>query len=322
MKNHRYIPPSPDPVKVQLSGIPKGYLGTKKTLENIQKLILRGAKDFFVRQKAIDILLENQIKPKDYSGEINALFQWVQQNIRYTKDIYRVELLHTPRRMLELRAGDCDDMAILLGSMLESIGHPIRLVIMGPDSSKPKFFSHIYLEVNLRGRWIPLDATMSFPMGWAPKARVKEIASLDHARSQKSLSSGIGAFEEDDQSHSWLAKLFVDFYHEGLKAGDQRIQKIILILKDKGIFTQKPRLQLILGRMLRQGVEDGRRGLAAKWLFHLLRQNKVLTKESTDRIQAQLQFLQSKNNRSYRLQEMRLNRGLNITSLGQVKECG
>ncbi len=71
--------------------------------------------------------------PKDYLGEIQALFEWVQKNVRYTKDPYRVEVLHSARRMLELRAGDCDDMTILLAAMLEAIGHPTRLVIIGPD---------------------------------------------------------------------------------------------------------------------------------------------------------------------------------------------
>src|SRR5437867_13039160 len=40
----------------------------------------------------------------DRFGEVSALFRWVRQHIRYTRDIYRVELLHTARRMLELRA--------------------------------------------------------------------------------------------------------------------------------------------------------------------------------------------------------------------------
>ena len=41
--------------------------------------------------------------PKDRFGEVRSLFDWVRRNVRYTRDIFRVELLHTPRRMLELR---------------------------------------------------------------------------------------------------------------------------------------------------------------------------------------------------------------------------
>jgi hypothetical protein len=134
------------------------------------RLIREGAKDFYVRQKAIDELLSRGIAGKDYLGEIRTLFEWVRRNVRYTKDPFRVELLHSPRRMLELRAGDCDDMSILLGAMLESIGHPVRLVLVGPDPADPDLFSHVYLESRHQGRWIALDPTMPHPIGWAPRA--------------------------------------------------------------------------------------------------------------------------------------------------------
>lgn len=138
-------------------------------------LIRAGAKNFFVRQEAIDILIEKGVKPKDYMGEIRALFEWVQQNVRYTKDPFRLEVLHSARRMLELRAGDCDDMAVLLGAMLEAIGHPTRLILVGPDPLQPRLFTHVYLEAYHRGQWIPLDPTMPHPMGWAPRALVKKL---------------------------------------------------------------------------------------------------------------------------------------------------
>ena len=110
------------------------------------------------------------------------MFEWVRRNIRYTRDIFRVELLHTPRRMLELRAGDCDDMSILLGSMLVSTGHPVRLVLVGFRPDKPHLYSHIYPEVNVRGRWIPIDATMPRPIGWAPPALWKRIWEIEAER--------------------------------------------------------------------------------------------------------------------------------------------
>jgi transglutaminase-like putative cysteine protease len=164
---------------IYLGHIPKGYLGVRRTVEHIKDLLRSGAKDFYVRQKAIDILLEKGVRPKDYLGEIKALFEWVQQNVRYTKDPFRMETLHSARRMLELRAGDCDDMAILLGAMLEAIGHPVRLIVVGPDPLRPRFFTHIYAEVYYKGNWIPLDPTMPHPMGWAPKARVREITAIE-----------------------------------------------------------------------------------------------------------------------------------------------
>ena len=105
--------------KVYLGHIPRGYAGTRTTVDLIIELIKNGAKDFCVRQTAIEILIKTKVPPKDYFGEIKTLFEWVQSNIRYTRDIHRVELLHSARRMLELRAGDCDDMTILLSATME-----------------------------------------------------------------------------------------------------------------------------------------------------------------------------------------------------------
>jgi transglutaminase-like putative cysteine protease len=165
--------------RIYIGRIPKGYAGTKKTVDYIVQLIRSGAKDFCVRQRAIDILIRTHVRPKDYLGEIQTLFEWVKNNVRYTRDIHHVELLHSARRMLELRAGDCDDMTILLASMIKSIGHPVRLVLVGFNPRNKKLFSHIYLEALCKGLWIPLDATMNRPIGWAPRADHKEILRVD-----------------------------------------------------------------------------------------------------------------------------------------------
>ena len=74
------------------------------------------------------------------------------------KDPFRVEVLHSAKRLLELRAGDCDDMAILLGAMLEAIGHPVRLVLTGPDplrkTSLAIFIWRFFTKV-AGSRWTP-----------------------------------------------------------------------------------------------------------------------------------------------------------------------
>jgi len=159
--------------------VPTGYAGTRQTVHLIGRLIHQGAKDFPVRQTAIDIYFQYGVRPKDYLGEIAALFDWVRRNIRYTRDIYRVETLHTARRMLQLRAGDCDDQTILLGSMLKATGHPVRLALVGFNPKKPNLFTHIYLEAQHHSGWIPLDTTVNRPMGWAPPAAHKKTFRID-----------------------------------------------------------------------------------------------------------------------------------------------
>jgi hypothetical protein len=170
---------------IRLQAIPRGYAGTLATVRHVIDLITEGSKDFSVRQTAISILRRRAVRPKDYLGEIKALFEWVQRNIRYTRDPFRVEVLHSPRRMLAVRAGDCDDMSILLGAMLEAIGHCVRLVLTGSDPRAPDVFTHIYIEVRYRNRWVPLDATMPYPMGWAPRAPVRKVIALTVRRGSR-----------------------------------------------------------------------------------------------------------------------------------------
>lgn len=164
--------------RIRLLRVPRGRPGTLVTARLIAQMIRSGAKDFCVRQTAIQVFRDYDVRPKDRFGEVCALFDWVRRNIRYTRDIFRVELLHTARRMLELRAGDCDDMTILLGAMLVSTGHPVRLILAGFRPNKPHSYTHIYPEVNVRGRWIPIDATASRPLGWAPPALWKRVCEI------------------------------------------------------------------------------------------------------------------------------------------------
>ena len=72
--------------RISLGQIPKGYAGTRKTVAYIIGLIKEGAKDFCVRQTAIDILFENGVPPKDYLGEIqDALCLGPKQRALYTR---------------------------------------------------------------------------------------------------------------------------------------------------------------------------------------------------------------------------------------------
>jgi len=152
--------------------------GTLATAQLIAAMILAGAKDFVVRQTAIAILRKAGVPAKDRLGEVRALFQWVQKNVRYTRDIFRVETLHSARRMLELRAGDCDDMTILLSALLLSTGHPVRLVLAGFQPNRPHAYSHIYPEVHVGKGWLAVDPTLSGPMGTAPPVIWRSVCDI------------------------------------------------------------------------------------------------------------------------------------------------
>ncbi len=282
-----YVTPPLGLPQIHLGFIPKGYLGTQTTLKHIQALIRSGAKDFYVRQKAIDILLEKAVKPKDYLGEIKVLFEWVQQNVRYTKDPFRVEVLHSARRLLELRAGDCDDFTILLGSMLEAIGHPVRLVVTGPDPLRPKLFSHIYVEAFHQGRWVALDATMPYPMGWEPRTVVKQVISMDRKTDmmqQPPDLSGMAAMprpplvnELSNELSNELPGLIQSIQRGGLKPQDPRLKLLIDVLRQRQLLRRKPRLAKRLQFIWKQGLSARPYPKTARWLERSLQRWGLLT---------------------------------------------
>jgi Transglutaminase-like superfamily len=267
----QYTAPPLTPPQIYLGRIPKGYPGTKRTVEYIKALIRAGAKDFYVRQKAIDILLQRGVTPKDYRGEIKALFEWVQQNVRYTKDPFRVEVLHSARRMLELRAGDCDDMTILLGSMLEAIGHPVRIVLAGPDPLRPRLFTHVYLEAYDKGHWIPLDPTMPYPMGWAPRGLVKEVIAIERRANMVSQDTELQATVTAAAVPDWLRGLIRAVRRQGLQTRDARVRSLWNLLRQRQLSGQSPWLQAVLRRIWRQGLTARPRPRTAQRLVQLLR---------------------------------------------------
>jgi Transglutaminase-like superfamily len=265
--------------RILVHQIPEGYRGTLKTAAHIAQLVKQGAKDFQVRQTAIDILMERGIRPKDYRGEIRALFEWAQRNIRYTKDTVRVEVLHSARRMLELGAGDCDDFSILLGAMLEAIGHPVRLVLTGPDPRKPMLFSHVYVEAYCQGRWIPLDATMPYPMGWAPRAWVRKVIEIDRRPTMLADDMELRGTGAAVAAPDWLRGLVRSLRSEAIPPKDPRVKSLWNLLRQRQLLAQNPWLKALLQRCWR-GLQARKRPRTTTRLVVQLRQWGVLPPRS------------------------------------------
>jgi transglutaminase-like putative cysteine protease len=148
-----------------LSSLPEGAQGTHATLVLMRALVKKFRRNPTMRDLAISLV--SQLRPRDWTGEIRALFEYVRDRIRYTKDVRHVETLQIPTVTMELEAGDCDDKSILLATLLESIGHPSRFVAVGYQS--PNKYSHVYVEAKVGSAWIPLDSTVDQPFGWTPR---------------------------------------------------------------------------------------------------------------------------------------------------------
>ena len=161
--NHNITP-------TQLQGLPPGAEGVRRTLQIMARLIDEFKTDITIREKALSLVA--RLPPKNYHGEIRALFNYVKNNIRYVRDIAGVETVAWPTKTMEYKQGDCDDKVTLLGSLLESIGFKTRLVAIGPRMG---LFTHVYLQVFNAGEWISLETTEDVAPGWEPPEFVSKM---------------------------------------------------------------------------------------------------------------------------------------------------
>jgi len=163
-------------VKTTLMGIPSGAAGTRKTLRLMRGMITRAKRDFDFRRLALDIVRD--LPPKNWKAEARAIQEWVKQNVRYVRDIQGIETLHSPQKILEYRQGDCDDQAMLVATLLESIGFSTRLHAIG---FRPGSYSHVFADVQLAPgknalpRWFSVETTEDWPLGKIPKNVVSHM---------------------------------------------------------------------------------------------------------------------------------------------------
>ena len=143
----------------------------RKVAEILKQMALQSRKSRLVRQFTISIIKKRGISPKDYMGEIRALYEYVRDEVDYRRDATFLDTFVTPDRMVRdilfgNGAADCDDKALLLASMLLHIGQVPRFVLTNnvPGGS----YNHIYVQVKnpKSGEWIGLETTEPVEMGW------------------------------------------------------------------------------------------------------------------------------------------------------------
>lgn len=122
-----------------------------------------------VRNQALAIV--RGVRQKDFRGEVEAVYEWVRDNIRFVRDIRGIETVATPQRTLEIGQGDCDDISVLISALLESLSFQTRFLAVG---FRPGELSHVLTEVRLGKWWVPLETTVDGSyIGWYPP-RIRE----------------------------------------------------------------------------------------------------------------------------------------------------
>lgn len=83
--------------------------------------------DVNLRAQAASIVAGGESGDKEY--QINALYRYVVENFNYYSDPRSREFIQSPSETMKVKGGDCEDLTILLMSLLENLGIKTYLVL-------------------------------------------------------------------------------------------------------------------------------------------------------------------------------------------------
>lgn len=187
-KNFNIIPSQNQLAEVQSTDAPNGKEANLVTVKMISEIARRESSNPLIRQTAINILNKSKTKSHQYLDEARAIAKWVKDNIVYVKDAKGVEQLHSPMMYLkqlkegQIPRGDCDDMSLLLCTLLLSIGHSPKVKCVRYKSvNNDDPYNHIYViekAKNYPGKeqFIIMDCIMKDkPIGYQVKYASSDI---------------------------------------------------------------------------------------------------------------------------------------------------
>ena len=155
----------------ELHGIPAGAAGTRATLQFMRELVRDWRIHPRLRQLAKKIV--QSCPSKDAPCEVRKIHAFVSNKIRYVRDVAEVETIQDPEVTLRDRCGDCDDQAVLVGALLQSIGRLVRFIAVG---FQPGQFAHVYAETPIGPDWVAVETTMEgWPIGRKPRGIIRMV---------------------------------------------------------------------------------------------------------------------------------------------------
>lgn len=155
------------------------FRGAPHTVRHIKRVALEAQTYYPLRLLAEDIV--GRLGSKDYLSEILAVYYWVCSHTRYANDPRTVELVRSPRELLErlkqnvdaLRGAyagkyawkpsvDCDDLTALLAALFMALGREVRIVTVAFKDNfynGKRQYAHVYVQVRepRTSHWIVLD---------------------------------------------------------------------------------------------------------------------------------------------------------------------
>jgi hypothetical protein len=132
-------------------------LSEPQRMKYLREITLKAGRDPRIATLAVKICKDANCEPREYRKQAAAILKWVQHNIYYVNE--PGERLQDPIYTLRVGYGDCDDMAMLLAALYESLRLPWRFVLSGKSENgqiirwiegtpfRRAAYSHIYVVV-------------------------------------------------------------------------------------------------------------------------------------------------------------------------------
>jgi len=158
--------------------IPQGDRGAYQTLKIMKRIVNEAMRDIPVLDTAKTII--RSVGGKDRSAQAVAIAEWVRPRLRFVRDPYGIETLHTPLFMLSrintvgMYEADCDDYAILSAALAKAVGLRTKFVVLGFHSAEHPF-THVYAMAETPQGWVPFDVSFGLPPGAIQRRAYYEV---------------------------------------------------------------------------------------------------------------------------------------------------
>jgi hypothetical protein len=145
-----------------------GGFSDRKKLRLLRDLAQRYGGDPHMRWHTVNVLRAAGVEPRDHKGQAAAILRYA-QSLYYTNE--PGEQIQTPWRTIAVGTGDCDDLAVLIAAMAESIRLPWRYVLAGRSMTGKtiRTSEHDYFPIGAQYSHIYCD------LGWPPFSEGKTV---------------------------------------------------------------------------------------------------------------------------------------------------
>jgi hypothetical protein len=164
--------------RIDVQPYPLGEAGIELSLDTVAKKIRDGRLDPDIRGWAGDVLIAAG-KPTGVRDQAQALLDAFRQQTMYVSDPVGAEYIVSGAATACLRPGlcvkarDCDDGVVFMGSALLSIGIPALVIKQDFGADKQQ---HVLVAAqDENGEWLAVDPSTSLPVGQRVKAVSEEI---------------------------------------------------------------------------------------------------------------------------------------------------